>query len=474
MWTMPIVRNRWGAGVVLIVIVLAPARAELVYFKQGGRVQLPATPAGDGTIRLEMPDGPVLFAASDFRKIVPGHCPERTLEARLRDAPADGGGDRLALAWWALEHGLTPQVEALLRAAHRTDPGQAAVARMVAALDRLDAPGSRSDPEPALDAIYRALGGSFDAVRGPHVFLLHQQTVAEAAERLDLLERVVRTYYLWFAAQGIELPVPGQRLVSAWFAEQHDYLAFLHAEGADAFRTTLGYYHPTLQAVVTFDVRSARVGGALAPGRAATLTRPGDATASGGASALTRPSGTLSQGERDLARRRVLLETERRSVELGTAVHEMVHLLVARSGLEPHPGAFPLWLHEGLAAQFEVVRGGRWAGFGRAHDLRLPDWRKIDPPARLVPLIRDAGFGHGYDRSAYAAAWALVYYLRKEHPREFVTLIDLLRAPDAEVRPRADRTVALVSAAFGADLHALEADWHRYMAQVRTPLEEGQ
>jgi hypothetical protein len=442
---------------------------------QGGRVQLPTSAAADGTFRLELPDGPVQFAASDFRKIVPGYCPERTLAARLQNAPVEGADDRLVLAWWALEHGLTPQAETLLRAAHLADPGQPAVARMVAALDRLDRSGSRSDPGPELDEVYRALGGSFNAVRGPHVLLLHQRTEAEAAERLDLLERVVRTYYLWLAAQGLELPVPAERLVSAWFAEQRDYLAFLHAEGADVFRTTLGYYHPTLQAVVTFDVRSSK---AWAPGSALALTRPSatpaEETALGGALALTRPSGTLSQGERDWARRRVLLETERRAVELGTAVHEMIHLLVARSGLEPRHGAFPLWLHEGLAAQFEVVRGGRWAGFGRAHDLRLPDWRKIDPPARLVPLIRDAGFGHGYDRSAYAAAWALVYYLRKEHPREFLTLVDLLRTPDAEVRPRADRTVALFSAALGTDLQGLEADWHRYMAQVRTPLEEGQ
>ena len=33
---------------------------------------------------------------------------------------------------------------------------------------------------------------------------------------------------------------------------------------------------------------------------------------------------------------------------------------------------FPLWLHEGFAAPFEVVRGGRWAGFGHAHDLLCP------------------------------------------------------------------------------------------------------
>jgi hypothetical protein len=349
-------------------------------------------------------------------------------------AGAAGAGeavDQLTLAWRALEHGWTPDAEALVRAAHLADPGQPTVARMVAVLDRLDGVGPGCDPD--LDAIHRALGGSFAAARGPHVLLLHQRSETEAAERLDLLERVVRTYYLFFAAQGIELAVPGQRLVSAWFADRRDYLALLHAEGADVFRTTLGYYHPTLQVVVTFDTRSA----------------PLD------------------------SRRLLPSDAERQAFELGTAVHEMVHLLVTRSGLEPQPGAFPLWLHEGLAMQFEVVRDGQWAGFGRAHDLRLPDWRKIDPPARLVPLVRDVGFGHGYDRSAYAAAWALVYYLRKERPREFLTLIDLFRAPDAEIRPRADRTVALVSAAFGADLHALEADWHRYMAQVRTPLEEG-
>ena len=168
------------------------------------------------------------------------------------------------------------------------------------------------------------------------------------------------------------------------------------------------------------------------------------------------------------------MEMDRRSLELGTVAHEMIHLLVAQSGLAPRQDDFPLWLHEGLAAQFEVVRGGRWAGFGHAHDLRLPDWRKIDPPARLVPLVRDAGFGHGYQRDAYAAAWALVYYLRREHPAQFLTFLDLLRTPDPEVRPRADRTVALFGAAFGADLHRLEADWHRVMATVRTPLEAGQ
>ena len=84
--------------------------------------------------------------------------------------------------------------------------------------------------------------------------------------------------------------------------------------------------------------------------------------------------------------------------------------------------------------QFEVIRGGRWAGIGRAHDLRLPDWRRIQPPLRLEPLVRDAGFGRGYNRDLYAQAWALVYYLRAQHPQQFLTFLDLLRAPDAGLR----------------------------------------
>ena len=83
-----------------------------------------------------------------------------------------------------------------------------------------------------------------------------------------------------------------------------------------------------------------------------------------------------------------------------------------------------------MAAQFEVIRGGRWAGISRAHDLRLPDWRRIQSPLRLERLVRDAGFGRGYQRDLYAQAWALVYYLRTQHPQQFLTFIDLLRSPD--------------------------------------------
>ena len=110
--------------------------------------------------------------------------------------------------------------------------------------------------DPDFDRFQKALGIETRVARGPHVILLHQHSDAEADERIALLERVITGYHLLFAAQGVELRVPRRRLVSAWFADQKDYLAFLRSEDAEAFATTRGYFHPTWKAVVAYDARS--------------------------------------------------------------------------------------------------------------------------------------------------------------------------------------------------------------------------
>jgi hypothetical protein len=185
--------------------------------------------------------------------------------------------------------------------------------------------------------------------------------------------------------------------------------------------------------------------------------------------ALRKRADAIARG-REAPRLSLLLDLEHRAVDLGTAAHEATHQLVASSGLAPRHDAFPTWLHEGLAAQFEVVRGGRWAGVGRANDLRLPDWRALRPTPALAPLARGEGFGHGYRRDLYAEAWSLVFFLRKAHPREFIRYIDLLQAPTAE--PSSDaRSFELFRTSFGTELSPLEAEWHRYLRTVLTPVE---
>ncbi|WP_406695833.1 DUF1570 domain-containing protein [Singulisphaera sp. Ch08] len=460
-------------------------RADLVYFAKGAEAQVPVTIEGT-SVRIDIPGQTFEFLKDDFREIVSGHWPEREWKSREAAALAGGAEARAAAAWWALENGLTPQAESMLKSAHQVDPTQQPTARMVAVLALLAKPCS----DPDLDPLLRALGGASEVARGPHIVLVHQQSAEEAAERVDLLERVITTYYLLFAAQGIDLPVPARRLPSAFFAEHKDYLEFLRSQNLETFRSTRGYFHPTLNAVVAYDARSS---GSLKQSREPLAARQRELAT--WKSTLERlPSGrrlllqlrgepprTMSRAQaqkyleelqRDLSRRELLLELDRRSIDLGTAAHEMVHQLVAVSGLAPHHDDFPLWLHEGLAAQFEVIRGGRWAGIGRAHDLRLPDWRAISHRTSLTLLIEDHGFGRGYQRDSYAQAWALVYYLRKEQPQQFLTFLDLLRAPDAAAPHSKNHFSSAFCRAFGDNLEEIQKGWHLYLDSLKTPLDE--
>jgi len=446
-------------AVLLLLLTTLPRRcpAEFLYFVNGGAIQSPATVSGDHVL-IETPVGNVPFHVKDFLKIVPGGCPDREWEARKQDALARGPEARFAATWWALENGLVSEAVSLIRSTRTADRDHRPTARLAAALDRLDRPCEDPDVAPLL----RALGVSCSEARSPHVLLLHQHGDADASARLDQLERVVVAYYLSFAGQGIDVNVPGRRLVSVYLKDRGDYLSFLRSQNAGAFRSTLGYYHPTFRAVIAYDARSSGKSKANGPPL-------------GPSNSEAAPDAPLPHDPRlsDIRRRRLLNDLDALHRDLGTASHEMVHLLVTESGLEPRPGAFPHWLHEGLAAQFEVFRGGRWSGIGRAHDLRLPDFRAVPPPLNLSGLVRDTGFGHGYRRDLYARSWSLVYFLRKTRPSEFREFLDLLRSPSPGTPPDdGTRFDTAFRASFGPDLASTETQWQSFMEPIQTPLEE--
>ncbi len=216
-------------------------------------------------------------------------------------------------------------------------------------LDRLDRPCE--DPEFAL--FQKALGIETRIARGPHVILLHQHSDSEADERIALLERVITGYHLTFAGQGVELAVPRHRLVSAWFADQKDYLDFLRSEDATAFATTRGYFHPTWGAVVAFDARSIdpqKTARTKLAAKRDELQRYGELVERAPARSRVKikvadePSRTVARGEAkvllaridgDITRETMLLDVDRRSIDLGTAAHEMTHQLAQRQ----RPGA---------------------------------------------------------------------------------------------------------------------------------------
>ncbi len=442
------------AGCALVAALAAGlARADLVYFAGGGQAQLPATIEGN-RVRLETPDGPRRFDRRDFLAVEPGDDPARDWPARRDSATRDGRIEALfAASWWAMENGLTDEAVALLRSSRplAASSGHAPSLRALAMLDELEAPCP--DRPDLASIVARLRPARFAEARGAHVVLLYQGDEAEARRRLDVLERVVATFALGFSAQGVQVSAPRQKLVSVWFADRVDYASFLRRSDAAPFADTQGFYHPTSRVVFAHDTRSSE--GHRGRLRAIANRRKDGAPAA------------------EVDRLALLLDLDWRGTDLGIAAHETVHQLTVASGLARRPEEFPSWLHEGLAAQFEVVRGGRWAGVGRVNDLRMPDWRGIHPAPRLAPLLSDEGFARGYRRDSYAEAWALVFFLRKARPVEFLGYLDRLRNPGLEAVPAHDRALLAFRAAFGDDLPGLERDWRRFLADLRTPLESG-
>ena len=450
-------RMRWG-GLVLSALALAtPARAELLYFKDGGRLHV-AAEVLDGQVRVKGATEDYLFPTEDFLEIVPGHDPEREWKARRETALASGPEVRFAAACWAIENGLIPEAVAMLRATHAADRAHQPTARLVALLDRLDPPSP--DPDPF--SLLKSIGVPLDRTSSRHIVLYHETTREQAEARLDMLERVLTAFYLVLTADGFELEPPDEKLVFVALRDQSDYLAFLRSQRAGAFSTTYGYYHPAYRAVITFDLRTAP--------RWASAYQSLERMRSRVPFALTSPTALSDPRMRNLQRRRLLQEMEIRANADGTAAHELVHALTRASGLAPTPEVFPHWLHEGLAAQFEVVRGGRWAGVGQPHDLRLSDWRKVEPAPNLDGLIRDRGFGHGYQSGLYARSWALVQFLRSAHSSQFLKFLQLLRSPPD--KPGSPRFATCFLSVFGSDLDEFETDWTRFFEDIHTPLED--
>ena len=431
-------------------LLTAPSvRADLIYFTAGGQAQLPTRVDGEN-VEIRTPSGPKLFPRSEFLAIVPETPLEQEWEERNREATRLGTTEaRFAAGWWALENGLTYDAIAAFDSLRPTAANHPPSQRVVAMLDQLKAPCS----DPDLGSLRLKLRPfRFRELRSAHVLLLHQGNEAEAQERLDVLERVVQTFLLSFQAQGLDLQIPKHRLVSVYFQERADYVRLLRSVESSSFLDTQGYYHPTLKTVFAFDTRSSEE---QKTGRRAIANRKRD-----GAPAW------------ELDRRELLLDLQWRATDFGIAAHETIHLLTAESGLSPRFNDFPHWLHEGLAAQYEVVRGGHWAGFGRTHDIRLPDWRAIHPVPRLVPLVRDSGMGHGYKRDLYAESWALVYFLRKTHPQQFSAFLDYLRSPSGSATmSRGDRALEAFRSVFGSNFASLENEWRAYMTARQTPLE---
>ncbi|MDB5349073.1 MAG: hypothetical protein JWN86_320 [Planctomycetota bacterium] len=464
---------------VLTIISSGRSRADVLHFAEGGEADVPVVIEGSVVV-LDAPGESLRFPRTDFTRIEVGFDPRRDWPARRDKAMKGGASERLAAALWALDFGLVPEAVAMIGRAGAVDPEHQPTARMCDVVNRLKA----VLPDPELAPILRSAPPGHRLARGPHILLIHEHSDSEAAERVAILEQVITAYYLHFSSLGIELAVPQHRFPSIWFAKKADYVSFLRGEGAEAFLTTRGYHHPTRGLVVAYDCRDdpprkkARIDvdarrseldrfaaqvGKLRPGSRVRVSLEGKP-----------PQEIRAEEARDLheklrrqvSRQELVLALGRREIDLGVAAHETVHQLVAASHLAPRHDAFPNWLHEGLAMQFETIRAGRWAGLSSPSPLRLRDYRRLKTAPSVISTTRDVGLGRGYQEEGYARAWALVYYLRSQRPSAFVAILDGLRLPSDGKEPPGGRSSRILLDSLRVAPSDEDSRWRRFMLSV--------
>ena len=233
--------------------------------------------------------------------------------------------------------------------------------------------GSTSHVSIRISPAFRKPWGSRRKVaRGPHVILLHQHSDAEADERIALLERVITGYHLLVRRPRRELDGPAQAAGLGLVCRSERLPGLSPSEDADAFATTRGYFHPTWNAVVAYDARSSDPQRTAREKLAAKRdelqrfremvdqaprgagSRSSSPTSRRGPSAEPRRRRSIARSDDEITCETMLLDLDWRSVDLGTAAHEMIHQLASDSGLVPRHDTFP-----GLAARRAWPRNSR-------------------------------------------------------------------------------------------------------------------
>lgn len=271
--------------------------------------------------------------------------------------------------------------------------------------------------------LLRELGPAYEVTGTGHYLVAHP--AGERDRWASRFERLYRGFVRYFAVRGLVLQEPPFPLVGVACRDRGDFLRHAGQQGLQPGQNIAGYYENASNRIVLFD--------ALA----------------GHASAA---------GQRDL------------SVVLHEATHQVAFNTGAHNRLSPPP----LWLAEGLATLFEVP--AVWEGdpsgpaASRVNHRRLADFRSHVLPHCRPELLQELVGSDELFRTAavpaYAAAWALSYYLCETQAEAYARYLARTARRDPFRRYARSERLADFQAMFGADWRMLEARMLRFLQQA--------
>ena len=162
---------------------------------------------------------------------------------------------------------------------------------------------------------------------------------------------------------------------------------------------------------------------------------------------------------------------------VATIIHEATHQIAFNCGLQQRFADIPLWVCEGLAEYFETPDmnyGKGWRTIGEVNPPRIARFQQYlahRPNDSLQKLIvDDKRFRSGDTQQvldAYAEAWALNYFLLRQHAKQYQAYLELMAQKPPLVGDEPAVRLKEFEDCFGDDLAALDAEFVRYMVRVK-------
>ena len=258
----------------------------------------------------------------------------------------------------------------------------------------------------------------------------------------SLFERLYMAFTNFWRRKGFEIHPPEFPLAAIVFADRNAYLRHSRPELGDAAEAIVGYYAMLTNRMTMYDLTGVEALG------------------------LTEGRG------RSAAQINLILSQPNSQYAVATIVHEATHQIAFNCGLHTRLSDCPLWFSEGVAVYFETpdlssARG--WRGIGAVNHPRLERFRRYlaaRPADSLETLIRDDARFRDPARAldAYAEAWALTYFLIRQHPKKYIAYMSMLSQKKPLLQDGPNRRIDEFRTIFG-DLRQLDAEFLRYISR---------
>ena len=299
-------------------------------------------------------------------------------------------------------------------------------------------------PEQMTRHMLAELPAGFAVHRTAHYLICYDTSRAYAQWCGSLFERLYLAFTNYWSHKGFDLSEPEFPLVAVIFAEQGSYVKHSRPELGKAAEAIIGYFSLRTNRMSMYDLT--------------------------GIEAFSRHATRLST----TAQINQILAQPEAMRTVSTIVHEATHQIAFNCGLHNRYSDCPVWFSEGIALYFETpdLRSSKgWRGIGAVNRGRLARFQfylRNRGADSLQTLLADDKRFHdtklGLD--AYAEAWALAYYLIRNHPRQYVDYLKMLSKKQPLVTVGAQTRLKEFEQFFG-DLEQLDTRFVRAMSRMR-------